>query len=415
MNMRLAKGVAPPFGIVLGVCLLGLPAVETIGQTTEQTPADGTRIIRSRVELVTTDVTVRDGSGRFVPDLERTDFEVLEDGARQEIVLMTMSHGGRVFVEPAGAAAAAADGIVAPPPRPSQDVAGRIFLILVDDLHLDFVDTGRLRELMRQLSTQLIREGDMFGVISTGPSSLAVDLTYDRKRLNDAISRMTGAGLAPTDMIQARQGGRGAPEVRHRAHVAFATAFDLLRNLAKVHDRRKSIIYVSNGYDFNPFAESRGGQDGLGNTPGPPNAPRDPAQATGSPFGFADLVSDLAAVTRAANRANATIFTIDPRGLVAGPDPGRSVNAVEWSAHVRTTQDTLRVLAERTGGIATVDRNGFDSALARIDAEASDYYVLAYYSSNPDPLKRQRTINVTVRRPGLEVKHRPGYFVGTTQ
>ena len=43
------------------------------------------------------------------------------------------------------------------------------------------------------------------------------------------------------------------------------------------------------------------------------------------------------------------------------------------------------MLAEETGGIAVVNQNDFDKALKRIDAESSDYYVLGYYSSNPDP------------------------------
>jgi hypothetical protein len=45
----------------------------------------------------------------------------------------------------------------------------------------------------------------------------------------------------------------------------------------------------------------------------------------------------------------------------------------------------MRVLAEETGGLAVVNQNDFDKALKRIDAESSDYYVLGYYSSNPDP------------------------------
>ena len=48
------------------------------------------------------------------------------------------------------------------------------------------------------------------------------------------------------------------------------------------------------------------------------------------------------------------------------------------------------MLAEETGGIAVVNQNDFDKALKRIDAETSDYYVLGYYSKNPDPTKRRR-------------------------
>ena len=103
-----------------------------------------------------------------------------------------------------------------------------------------------------------------------------------------------------------------------------------------------------------------------------------------------DLVRELAELTRAANRANATFYTIDPRGLVAGQDLDEEVPTQDWNDYVRETQDSLRVLAEQTGGIAVVNQNDFDKALKRIDAETSDYYVLGYYSSNPDPLKRTR-------------------------
>ena len=82
-------------------------------------------------------------------------------------------------------------------------------------------------------------------------------------------------------------------------------------------------------------------------------------------------------MTRTANRANATLYTIDPRGLVAGADLDEQLDPVEYGEHVRKTQDSLRVLAEKTGGIAVVNQNDFDKALKRIDAETSDYYVLA--------------------------------------
>ncbi len=113
-------------------------------------------------------------------------------------------------------------------------------------------------------------------------------------------------------------------------------------------------------------------------------------------FSDADLASELGEITRAANRANATIYTIDPRGLVAGGDIAEEVDPREWAEYVRKSQDTMRVLAEETGGIAVVNQNDFDKALKRIDAESSDYYVLGYYSSNPDPTVRRRKIEVRV-------------------
>ena len=49
------------------------------------------------VDLVTTDVIARDGQGQFISDLKTDEFEVYEDGVRQEIVSLVLTHGGRVF------------------------------------------------------------------------------------------------------------------------------------------------------------------------------------------------------------------------------------------------------------------------------------------------------------------------------
>ena len=55
--------------------------------------------------------------------------------------------------------------------------------------------------------------------------------------------------------------------------------------------------------------------------------------------------------------------------------------------------------------------NDFDKALKQIDASSSDYYVLGFYSSNPDPTKRRRQIEVKVARKGTEVFARKEYVL----
>jgi VWFA-related protein len=396
-----------------GLTLLALAALLPVapGLSAQVPPgAEGQPTFRAHVDLVTSDVIVRDNKGQFVNDLKQSDFEIYEDGVRQEIVSMVLVHGGRTFNTLAPPPPPAAEGIILPAKRPVSDAAGRIFIIFVDDLHLDFRNTGRIRDLFKKISKTLIHEGDMFGIVSTGPSSLSIDLTYDMNRLDEAIKKISGAGLKPADIIETPQGSQGNAEVRYRAHVAFSTAYDILKKLETVHNRRKAFIYVSNGYDFNPFATSVGkyehGRSALGSDEG---SYYDPFTRTNNQFAEADLVRELAELTRAANRANATLYTIDPRGLVGGPDLDENVDMTEWQNYVRTSQDSLRVLAEQTGGIAVVNQNDFDRALKRIDAETSDYYVLGFYSSNPDPLRRTRKIEVKVQRDDVSVWARPQY------
>ena len=369
---------------------------------------------RVAIDLVTTDVIVRDAKDIFIADLTKDDFEVYEDGVKQTMASMTLVHGGRVLNLQAPPPPPAQEGIILPTARPRNDAAGRIFLIIVDDLHLDFRNTGRISDLFKRISRTLVHEGDMFGIVSTGPSSLAIDLTYDRKILDEAIKKITGNGLKPEDIIQGQDGPQGPTEVLYRAHVAFSTARDIVTQLERITNRRKAVVWVSNGFDFNPFADSRLGEDPtfggrLGQTR---DEGRDLNQQfnQGSQFADADLARELADLTRSANRANATFYTIDPRGLVAGADLDVQMDPAEFQNHIRKTQDSLRVLADETGGFAIVNQNNFDKGLKRIDAETSDYYVVGYYSSNPDPLKRTRKIEVkVVNRDGLNVWSRTSY------
>src|SRR4249919_6838 len=210
-----------------------------------------------QVDLVTNDIIVRDEKGNFIPDLKKEEFEIFEDGVKQDISSMTVVTGGRVTNVLAPPPPPPPEGIVLPPTRPRNDVSGRIFLFFVDDLHLQFHNTGRVRDLFRRISKELVHEGDMFGIVSSGPSSIAVDMTYDKTRLEEAIKKMAGNELKPSDIIQGPSGAEGPSEVRYRAHVAFSTVNDLLNTLDSVHNRRKALIYVSDGYDFNPFQDAR--------------------------------------------------------------------------------------------------------------------------------------------------------------
>jgi VWFA-related protein len=381
-----------------------------------QAPSQPT--FRVAVDLVTTDVIVRDARDQFVADLKAEDFDVFEDGVKQEISSLVLIHGGRAFNVQAPPPPPVQEGIILPPTRPTNDAAGRVFLLFVDDLHLDFRSTPRTRDLFNRMLRNLIHEGDMFGIVTTGTSSLSIQLTYDRQVLQDAIKRITGNALRSEDIIKGQQSSRGPTELRHRAHVAFSTAYELMKNLEQLRNRRKAVIYVSSGYDFNPFEKSRLDQltSGFGSDDQQTIDPFLASQqyGVGNQFADADLALELSELTKAANRANATLYTLDPRGLVAGPDLDEQIDTVEWNDYVRRTQDSLRVLAEETGGIAVVNQNDFDKALKRIDAETSDYYVLGYYSTNPDPLRRTRRLEVKTKRDGLNVWSRTSYSLRPT-
>jgi VWFA-related protein len=240
--------------------------------------------------------------------------------------------------------------------------------------------------------------------------------------MEEAAKRITGGGLKPSEIIEQSATGETPQEVLHRANVAFETVYEMLTNLQQTQNRRKAVILISNGYDFDPFASSRAGTADsvfLNNQNVDPNDPSNRLFNQGNQFNDAELSMRLAELTRQANRANATFYTFDPRGLVAGSDIDQPVDPVEWEQHLRKSQDSLRVLADLTGGIAVVNTNDFTKALRRIDAETSDYYVLGYYSTNPDPTQRRRQIEIKVRKKDaegqdLEIMYRKEYSLRAT-
>jgi VWFA-related protein len=441
MKVKICGFPAIAWGVAAVACLALVAAVSAQAPdpakpapAPPQAPAPTFRV---QVDLVTNDVVIRDEKGNFISDLKPEEFRVYEDGVLQDLASMTVVTGGRVYNPMSAPVAAAPEGIILPKKRAVSDVSGRIFLFFVDDQHLQFGNTGRVRELFKKISKELVHEGDLFGIVSSGPSSIQVDMTYDRSRIDETIKKMTGNELKPTEIINGAGGPGGPTEIRYRAHVAFSTMTDALKNLEAVHNRRKAIVWVSDGYDFAPFKDARYGtmdpnspftqsdsaqarnqaaaQNASANGGQAPDPSADPdvrQQMQQEQFADADLSRELYEITQAANRANTTIYTIDPRGLV-GPmaDLDENVDPQQWSEFVRKSQDSLRTLAEETGGIAVVNTNDFTKALKRVDAETSDYYVLGYYSKNPDILKRRRVVDVRVTRAGLTVWARKEYVL----
>ena len=170
-----------------------------------------TPTFRVSVDLITTDLIVRDSRDQFIADLKPSEIEVYEDGVKQDIASLELIHGGRAYSVQAPPPAPVQEGIILPRNRPTNDTAGRVFLLFIDDLHLGFRETPRTRDLLKRMLKSLIHDGDMFGIVTTGTSSISQQLTYDRQVLDSAISRITGNSLKPSEIIQGAQGPNGRP------------------------------------------------------------------------------------------------------------------------------------------------------------------------------------------------------------
>ena len=396
-----------------------LVAGAALGLSAQQAPVPpGGPTFRSGVTAVSTDVITRDQDGRFVADLTKDDFVVLEDDVPQVVTSFALVHGGRTFnmLTPADAPAAAPEGIVLPTTRrATQDVAGRVLFIFVDDVHFEPEYTPHVRRLIQEIADNLLHDGDLVAMLSSGPSSIQTGLTYDRKLVVATASKIRGSGLNAADIFRNLDTGQGPADVRNRAQMAFYTAYNLLADLEQVPNKRKALLYISTGYDFDTFAEGRKSNDHIqgGRFADPTRFlyedDSNPYFRLPTATADIDLYAYMRELTLAANRANVSIYAIDPRGLAGVVDAGQYIDQSEWRTYLQKTQSTLRFISEETGGFAVVNVNDFATEFKRIDAETSDYYVLGYSSTNADPLRRVRRLDVKVKRPDVSVASRRAY------
>jgi len=379
--------------------------------------AGGQPTFRSGVTAVSTDVITRDKDGRFVADLTKDDFVVTEDDVPQVITSFALVNGGRTFnlLRPA-AVEAASEGIVLPTSRRAmQDVAGRVIFIYVDDVHFEPEYTPHVRRIIQDIADNLLHDGDLVAMLSSGPSNIQTGFTYDRKLVAASATKIRGSGMTAAEIFRNLDTGQGPADVRNRAQMAFYTAYNLLADLEKVPNKRKAMLYISTGYDFDPFAEGRKSNDRIqgGRFADPTRAlyedQDNPYFRLPTATADVDLFGYMRELTLTANRANVSIFAVDPRGLAGVVDAGQYIDQSEWRTYLQKTQSTLRFMSEETGGFAVVNMNDFAGAFKRIDAETSDYYVLGYSSTNPDPLRRVRRLDVKVTRADISVAARKAY------
>ena len=403
---------------------MGLATTVLLAQSQGQRP-----VFTARTDFISTHVRVTNNKGVFVPGLTREDFQVYEDGVLQKIVNFQPIVGGRALPGFISAAPPKFEGITLPQHAASTDLLGRIFIVFIDDMHLQPGDTPRVKETLRQIRDEVLQENDLIGIVSTGFSSIAQNLVYDpdHKRFNEAIDKVMGGAETPREIIDLPLTTGGVQKLRYNAHVAFKTAYGILSAAAQRTDRRKAFIYVSNGYSFNPLRDSRFAkakealgiqtpQSGSGNPALDNRLPgENPFDRPGSEFAEMDLIMELAYLTDEARRANVVFYTVDPRGLLAGPNIGDGLTHDEWREYTTTQVSSLHILADNTGGFCICEKNDMKPWLQRIDSEMSDYYIIGYNTNNPDPTKLLRRIEIRVNRKDVTLDYRTEYTLPKTQ
>lgn len=441
--------------VALGLAI-GLLTTKVIAQSSPQSPqqqppprppqqqrdVQADDIVRITTELVQTDVVVTDRDDQIISDLKLSDFEVFENGKKQELQFMefiSVDQPGRsegtVKIE------RIADRIdTADTTEGGTADLRRVIGFVVDDVTIPTKELSRVRDMLTNFVNTQMRTGDLVAVVRTfGGVGLLEQFTSDKNLLRQAVTQIGPRSIPPYLALGEPQAGRvlktPSPGGVHdtsenigdltidsglfpdapaegvnqtpKSYLALSVSNLLVNSLRQIPGR-KNLVLLSGGlpmFDLN--RESRLG----------------------------GAVTDLFdALVNNATRAGVVINTMDVRGLttagavasfadtpaksalgggtLAGNDEnpsfGRGADLSLLGNRSLTNDLTLRSLAGNTGGVAVGNSNDFAAGLEKILKRSRGYYRLAYKPSTKFDNKFHK-VEVKVRRSGVQVFANAGY------
>ena len=384
-------------------------------------PADSAAqppVFRGGINYVRVDVIISDKAGNPVADLQASDFDVSEDGKPQKIdtFKLVKLDGGT------------ADSIKEPPKEIRNDFDEeseaarddvRLFAIFLDDYHVRRGTSMAVRsQLSRFIDTQ-IGPSDMVGVMYPLEATGSVRMTRNHSAVSRGLQQFLGRKFEYEPKNQFEETYAHYPtEIveRVRNQVSLSALKALIVHMGSLKEGRKSLILVSEGYTniIPPQMRSADAQQpGLGNP-----AARDPFagqndinEDRAAWTAGLDMDSDLREIYDTANRNNVAIYAVDPRGLPGFEfDINEGIGFQTDTKYLTSTMDTLRVLAENTDGRAIVNRNDIATGMKQITRDSSAYYLIGYNSAQAPTDGKFHEIKVRVKRPGVQVRARRGYW-----
>ena len=388
--LRTAAGVGAALLVCAGAFLLAAQVPDTGFTQQPQTPT-----FRAGVNVVRVDVIVTDKTGAFVSNLTPDDFQVAEQGKPQKVdTFKLVSLDGGLMAGPGG------------PPRPitSDDDEAReaarddvrLFGIFFDDYHVSRDASLTARDRIAQFIASDVGPSDMVGLMYPLDPLSSVLLTRNHEAIQKGIGQFVGRKgnyepkYPPEVTVYREYFDKPAMIEQIRNQISYSALEGLITHLGGFKEGRKTLILVTEGF--------AGGRI---------HAP------------VRDL--DLQWLYTEANRNNVSIYWVDPRMLGAlAPGNGEwlwneETETLGWTPgpvslrSITLQQDPLRALSRYTGGQAIIS-NDLTMAMKQIVRDSSGYYLLGYNSTFTDADGKFHDISVRVKRPGVEVRARKGYW-----
>ena len=412
------------------------PAKDTSAAAQAQQPAyETSAVLKVKSRLVVVDVVARDGKGVPVTDLKQEDFTVLEDGKEQKLRIFN-------FQQPQDSVAAvaaqpAASGMNVVDNLPHIQAGRALNVVLLDALNTSRLNQLSMREAMIKFLETLPPNEPIAVYLLSDRLRLLQDFTTDPAVLKEVVRSFKGKssplltvsadgspiapvppGIAqalPPQMaaqIKAFQDQMTVDTTDQRVQATLVALNSLSRTLSG-YPGRKNLIWLSETFPFDVMLASIAGRSSINNRNYAPEIAR-----TGN------MLSD----------SQVAIYPLDARGLAGSgifnvanntDQYGNSLAGATLRGGMGSEMDresddrmaahsTMNDLADRTGGRAFYNRNDLDGAVRDSITDGSTYYTLGYYPENKDWNGGFRNIQVKLRRGGVKLRYRIGYFAVDT-
>lgn len=441
---------------MLALVLAASTLASVFGQTQNLVERQADANVTITTAEVLLDAVVRDKKGRIVRDLTIADFEVYEDNTRQDLKSSRFIVRDSAASEASLAAKSVRDSALAKKIA-DKSTGGASALAFVFD-RLKPESRGNVRQAAMSYVGNGVKAAEIAGVFAIDQSLKVVQpFTNDEQLIREAVDR--ASSMNSSTYYLASELDRGASRGSHAA-----TAFGGQIGLDREGPAQKTSVVAGSAVNATSIADAimarmtqlslevferlERDQQGFATTDAMLAVIESLNQLPGrkSVIFFSDGLAiptavqpQFQSIINAANRANVSIYTVDAAGLRSESATGesrRQINALAarsanrgnssgedtsgqpLTRDLESNENLLRLnphsglgqLADQTGGFLIRDTNDLESGLQRIDEDMAAYYLLSYTSQNQNYDGRFRQIEVKLKRPGLDVRSRKGYF-----
>jgi VWFA-related protein len=378
------------------------------------------------VRVIGVDVVVTDKKGNPVTGLTKDNFQIFENGIEKPI-----SNFSEVEAKQAKPVVAAPSAPATPPApkEPINEHLTRRIIFYIDNLSLAPFNRNRVFKQMKDFVRDVMRPGDE-AMVATYNRSLKVRVPFTRdivqiQQTLDAISGESGLGIAANSESKDVMGRINdaqtydeavadarsyADSVAHDLRQSVESINGLLTTLAGV-DGKKILVLTTEGFQMQPGREAFTLIDEVAKDKGWQSS----SMLEGMSYNSGSQIESIA---KTANANGITLYAIHAGGLAAGnegmsADNQQPISYNVTSAALSSSTESLEMLAELTGGLATTRTNNFTGAFKDIMRDLDSYYSIGYRAST-ERVDRQRSLEVRVNNKNLRVRNRQTFVEKST-